>query len=301
MSAHPATQPTAPGRGRDSANILPAIGVSSLLMIAVSAAMVFVCTLALAFAFAASRTAEGWKTQISQSLTVRIDAALDAQPGLTEQALSVLASTPGVGEARVVSQDETRKLLEPWVSDAALLASLDVPAMIAVTPSAQPLDIESLALRLEGEVPGASLDDHGAWLAPLQAAARRAGALGMTVGAVALGALVAVILIATQAAVTSQRGIVQTLRLLGARDRFISRAFVTGMTARAVIGAALGVLVGALVLLALPSGQVAAGFFTAFRFMGLEWLAPLALLPLTGLLAYAAALAATHVVLRRID
>ena len=124
MSAHPPTPPTAPGRGRDSANILPAIGVSSLLMIAVSAAMVFVCTLALAFAFAASRTAEGWKTQISQSLTVRIDAALDAQPGLTEQALSVLASTPGVGEVRVISQDETRKLLEPWVSDAALLASL---------------------------------------------------------------------------------------------------------------------------------------------------------------------------------
>lgn len=282
--------------------IVPAIGLSSLLMVLASAAMVFLCTLALAFTFAASRASSDWTQQIARSLTIRIDGPPDRVDGLTEQALTVLRTTPGIGSAEVISQEETAGLLQEWIPNPDLLASFDLPRMIAATPSGDALDSEALALRLEGEVPGATLDDHAAWLAPLKAAADRASSLGFAIGATALFGLVAITLIAAQASMTSHRRIIETLRLLGAKDAFIARAFVTGMTIRALIGAAIGVVAGFVVLAIAPSGDGSGtGLFTTLGFEGAEWLAPVALVPLAGLLAFFATLVAARIILRRID
>ena len=284
------------------ARIVPALGLSSLLMVLASAAMVFLCTLALAFTFAAGRASADWTAQIERSLTIRIDGPADRIEALTEQALAVLRTTPGIGAADVISQEETAALLEPWIPDPDVLSTFDLPRMIAATPSGAGLDSEALALRLAGEVPGATLDDHAAWLAPLKSAAARASRLGAAIGATALFGLITITLIAAQASMTSHRRIIETLRLLGAKDAFIARAFVTGMTARALIGAAIGVLAGLLILALMPSSEGSGtGLFTTLGFRGAEWLAPLALVPLAGLLAFAATLVAARILLRRID
>lgn len=80
------------------------------------------------------------------------------------------------------------------------------------------------------------------------------------------------------------------LRLVGARDAYIARAFVRRYTLRALAGAGgVGTLLGMGAVAALPSADAAGGFLTGLGFRGgLHWLWPLAIPPLAALVAFAA-------------
>ena len=78
------------------------------------------------------------------------------------------------------------------------------------------------------------------------------------------------------------------LRLVGARDAFIVRAFVRRFTLRSTGGAALGTIVGAIAILGLPGADDTSGFLTGLRFQGAQWLWCLAIPPVAGLVAFVA-------------
>ncbi len=88
------------------------------------------------------------------------------------------------------------------------------------------------------------LDDHTRWRTPLIRAADRLRLLGLISIVLIAAATAAMITLAAQAALAANAQVIRVLRLVGARDTYIARAFVRRFTLRALTGSAAGALAG---------------------------------------------------------
>lgn len=260
--------------------------------------MAFLAVFALALALASGRLAARWGAELAQSATIRIIAPLDQRELQTDATLRILQTTRGVASARALSDAEQQALLAPWFGSALALDSLPVPRLIEVVETAEGIDAAGLRLRLAGEVPGAVLDDHSRWRAPLVQAASRLRLLGW-LSILLIGATVAaMITLAAQAALAANAQVINVLRLVGATDDYIAQAFIRRFTLRGLAGAAGGTLLGLLAIFAIPATGAAGAFLTGFSFEGFEWFWPALIPPLAAAVAFGATGAAARRMLR---
>ena len=102
------------------------------------------------------------------------------------------------------------------------------------------------------------------------------------------------ITLAANSALAANAQVIAVLRLVGARDEFIARAFVRRFTFRAFWGAALGMALGLAALLALPQAQAEGGFLTGLGLRGWHWIWPFVLPPVAAAVSFAATRAAAR-------
>lgn len=287
---------TAPRRRRGLPPIAPRAGAMGGLIAMVALATGFLAGLAGFAGLAAERAASGWTAALADAATVRAPDEATAAA-----ALGVLRTTPGIAAARPLDPAETAALLAPWLGAGTDLSALPVPRMVDVTLEGAGPDRAELLRRLEAEAPGAVWDEHRAWRAPLLSAAagvRGAAAAAMGFAALALAAMVGV---AAAATLWSGAGIVRTLRLIGAEDRFIVRAFERPFALRAGAGALAGAGAAAALAFAAPRIEGVGALGGAAETAAPIWLAaaPLAVGLVAALLALAATRLAAWLVLRR--
>ena len=281
--------------------VVPPSGAAAWLTVLSAGAMAFLAVFALALSLATGRLAERWAGALSQTATVRISAPAEQMATQTRLVLDILAVTPGVGAARALDAAETRALLAPWFGPDLPVESLPIPQLIEVTETGDGFDAEGLKLRLSAEVPGATLDDHQRWRRPLVAAAERLRSLGLLSLALIGGAMAAMVSLAAQAALAANGQVIRTLRLVGARDIYIARAFVRRFTLRALAGAAGGTVAGTIAVALLPAAEEAGGFLTGLGFAGTGWFWPLAIPPFAAIVAFWATRAAALRTLKEVQ
>lgn len=274
--------------------VVPPTGFTAWLTVFSAGAMAFLAVFALALSLATGRLAERWGDELARTATVRISAPEAQMAAQTAAALRVLETTTGVARARALDDAEQAALLEPWFGPDLPIDQLPVPRLIEVIETAEGFDADGLRLRLQAEVPGAVLDDHTRWRAPLVRAADRLRLLGWLSLVLIGGATAAMITLAANAALAANAQVIQVLRLVGARDSYIARAFVRRFTLRALGGAAIGMTLGCLAILALPSADAAGGFLTGLGFQGWHWLWPPVVPVLAALVAFFATRAAAR-------
>ncbi|MFN7002855.1 MAG: cell division protein FtsX [Roseinatronobacter sp.] len=278
--------------------VVPGRGQSVWLVTLSAAAMAFLAVFGLALAVASARLAATWSDALAQTATVRIAAPPEELDLQTTLVLEVLRTTPGIAEARVMDMTEQASLLEAWLGPDLPLDALPLPRLIELTETAEGPDRQGLRLRLAAEAPGAVYDDHTRWRRPLVQAATRLQSFVIVSLALIASVTAAIIALAASAALSSNRQVINVLRLVGARDRFIALAFVRRITRRALYGATSGTAVAMLALLALPQAGSAVPVLAGVGFSGWNWLLPLAVPPLTALIALAASMATAFNVLR---
>ncbi|MGO4908423.1 cell division protein FtsX [Pseudorhodobacter sp. W20_MBD10_FR17] len=268
--------------------VVPPSGHTAWLTSFTAATMTFLAVFALALSLASGRLADRWGDALARSATIRISASTGQMDAQTRAVLDVLATTPGVERARAMTDAEQRALLEPWFGPDLPLDALPIPRLIEITEDGTGYDSEGLRQRLSAEAPGAVLDDHTRWRKPLVMAAGRLRLLGL-MSILLIGAtMAAMITLAANAALAANSQVIRVLRLVGARDSYIARAFVRRFTLRTLGGSALGATLGVIGVAFLPSADVAGGFLTGLSFQGAGWLLPLALPPLAALVAFTA-------------
>jgi len=274
---------------------VPPTGFTARLTVLSAAAMAFLAVFALALSLATGRLADRWSSELAKTSTLRISAPAGQAGAQTAAALTVLETTPGVATARALSDDEQRALLAPWFGPDLPVETLPVPQLIEIFEDDTGFDATGLRARLQAEVPGAVLDDHTRWRAPLVEAASRLRLLGFVSMILIAGATAAMITLAANAALAANAQVIRVMRLVGAKDIYIARAFIRRFTLRALSGAALGTVTGTFAVLLLPRTDAAGGFLTGLGFQGWHWLWPL-IIPI---LASAVAFVATrHAALR---
>ena len=277
---------------------VPPTGYTARLTLFTSAAMAFLAVFALALSLATGRLANRWSAELAQTSTLRISAPVDQLAAQTRAALIVLETTPGVAQARPLTADEQRALLAPWFGPDLPVETLPIPQLIEIIEDSDGYDATGLRARLQAEVPGAVLDDHTRWREPLVAAAGRLRTLGLVAILLIAASTGAMITLAANAALAASAQVIRVMRLVGARDIYISRAFVRRFTLRALTGATVGMIAGILAVMLLPRTDVAGGFLTGLGFQGAHWLWPLVIPPLAAIVAFFATRAAALRTLR---
>ncbi len=268
--------------------VVPRTGQSARLTVATAGAMAFLAVFALALSVSSGRLADRWSDALARTSTIRLAAPPAELEAQTWAVLTVLEQTPGVDSARALTDDEQTALLEPWFGPDLPIGDLPIPRLIEIIETPEGFDSDGLRLRLAAEVPGAVLDDHTRWRRPLVAAAERLRLLGWISLALILGSTAAMITLAAQSALAANEQVIRVLRLVGARDTYIARAFVRRFTLRALLGAAVGVALGTIAVALLPSASEAGGFLTGLGFQGAGWAIPLLIPILAAITAFIA-------------
>ena len=271
---------------------VPPTGFTARLTLFTAGAMAFLAVFAMALSLATGRLADRWSAELARTSTLRLTAPVDQAAAQLRAAITVLETTPGVAAARPLSADEQRALLEPWFGAGLPVEDLPIPQLIEIIEEGGGYDSIGLRARLQAEVPGAVLDDHTRWREPLVKAANRLRTLGWLAIVLIAGSTAAMITLAAQAALAANAQVIRVMRLVGARDIYIAGAFVRRFTLRALMGAAIGTVVGMIAIWLLPSTDVAGGFLTGLGFQGVGWLAPLIIPPLAAAVAFFATRAA---------
>ena len=268
--------------------VVPPSGPTAWLTIFTAGAMTFLCVFALALSLASGGLATRWSEALAKTATIRLSAPAAQMQIQTDAILAALATTPGIADYRALDDAEIRALLEPWFGPGLPVEALPVPRLIQVVEADPPYDSEGLRQRLAAEAPGAVLDDHTRWRRPLAEAASRIRLLGVLSIALIGAAMAAMITLAARAALATNAEVIRVLRLVGAKDSYIARAFVRRFTLRSFAGAAVGAAAGLLGVAALPAADAAGGFLTGLGFSGTGWLWPFALPPLAAIVAFLA-------------
>lgn len=285
---------------KNADRVVPPSGFTAQLTLFAAAAMAFLAVFAMALSLASGRLAARWGDELARSSTIRIVAPLDQRSAQTEAALQILETTAGVAYARALDAAEQQALLAPWFGADLDLQALPVPQLIEVIEEDIGFDAAGLRLRLAAEVPGAILDDHSRWRAPLVAAANRLRLLGW-ISAVLLGASVAaMVTLAANAALAANAQVIAVLRLVGATDRYIAQAFIRRFTLRALGGALVGTVLAMMAVSLLPEASDTAGFLTGLGFQGWQWFLPFLIPLLCALVALVATGAAAQRALKRL-
>lgn len=254
VSTAEASKPTTiPGlTGRRAPPVLPTTGWTAWLTALSAGVMCLLAVLTLAASMAANRLASEWRSDLAGVATGRVSGPREGMTDRIRSVLDVLRTTPGIARVRVLSDQEQSDLIAPWLGQDATISDLPVPRLIDVSLDGNGPDVDALQARLDLTVDGASYDDHAAWRAPLAAAAGALERLALGATVIILLTAAGVVSFAARATLAANRRVIETIRLVGAEDRFIARSFVRRLARRAAIGGFTGALLACLLLAFLP-------------------------------------------------
>lgn len=270
----------------------------------------FVATLALAGVLLVNKAAAGWRSAVGTEFTVQLrpgSTGEDLEPQLAAVAAAAQA-TPGIRSARVLSVEETKELLKPWIGSGAMLDELPMPRLVALAiDPATPPDVDRLTAAITAAAPGAILDTHRQWQGEIVRLAALLQWLGNGIIVVILAASALLIASTARTAIDGTRQTIEVLYLAGASDGFILKTVESRLMGVALRAAAFG-LAAALALLLLlaladslgfdhrlPEALRTLGFgdvLTALGFLGRLALAPAAIVLVT--------VATAHLAIQRI-
>ncbi len=253
--------------------IVPPSGFTAVLTIASAAAMAFLAVFAIALHLATGELAARWEAELAGTATVRIPASENAEADAAA-VLTALSQTPGIVEARRLTDEEQLVLLAPWFGDGVPLDRLRLPVLIEVLETDAGPDVTGLSERISAEAPGAVYDNHSRWRVPLANAASRLRQLGAVSLLLIAGVTAVTIALAASSALAANGQVIDVLRIVGARDGWIAAAFTRRFTMRAFAGALGGTIIG-MIAVALVPGGVETGVLSGLGFDGLQWLWPL--------------------------
>ena len=232
--------------------IVPQQTVVGRSLIVVTAIMSFLACLALGTAWGVHKAARNWTIDAAREVTVQIKPVEGVEFNAElNKALTIINATRGIVSARAYSNDDVKRILEPWLGQGIDIAELPVPKLIAITlDPVAPADLAALSTKLTSEVTGASVDDHRVWQAQVRAVARWIEFGAFVVLGLMLATTTAIMVFATRGAMSTNRDIVEVLHLVGARKNFIAGQFERHFLLLAAKGGLIGGACAAAVFLA---------------------------------------------------
>jgi cell division transport system permease protein len=280
--------------------VVPSSGWAAAMTTLTALAIAFLAVLTLAAGLAANRLAESWRTDLAGSATIRIPGPKDQLEAQITAVLVVLGTTPGIGDAHLLTDTEHEALLRPWLGAGDWLADLPVPRLIALDLEGPGPDAAALQGRLDAAAPGAVYDSHAVWREPLVRAATALQRLTwVATGLVALAAA-ALVALAARATLAGNAEVVRVIRLIGGEDSFIESAFVRRLTARAALGGLAGALLGCGALALMPELAPGTSLAVSLGPGGAGWAALAIGVPAaTGVIAWATARHSVRLLLRQ--
>lgn len=270
----------------------------------VIAIMMFLSVLAAAAGLALGSAARGLSADLAGRITVQF---AEANPVVRETGKRAILSELGrLGVVRAiepVSEERLAALLDPWLGAESRDADLPMPALIDVElRRATPADVEGVRRAVQRVAPGARVDEHARWLAPLSNLLQSLKWLSAALVLLMTAATSATVVLAARAALNTHKAVIEVMHLLGSTDVQVAGLFQRRIALDALFGGMAGLVAAFIILLVIGTRIEAIGSdFLGSAGLGWgDWLIILSL-PLFGtLLATLAARLTVLFALRRI-
>ena len=248
----------------DHLQVVPNTGFTKWLTTFTAGAMSFLAVVGLAFSLICSDLSNEWGESLKNS-SLRLSAPTDLLEKQTNMALAILEQTSGVESARLVGIGAKKKLLEPWLGVDFPLEAIAMPALIEIHETEAGVDYEGLRLRLSAELPSAILDNHAEWRRPIEVVSKLVSQLGMFTVILIMLSSIAMVTMASNAALSANVKVLRVLRLVGAFDTFIVTSFVRIFTLRIFLGSLTGTVCAGIVLFLIPTFSENLGILDVVR------------------------------------
>jgi cell division transport system permease protein len=231
--------------------IVPPRTVARRALLALVAIMSFLACLAVASVTVVIDRADGWQRQIADEVTIQIKPTEGADmEASVARAVDLAMQVPGVRAANPLSQADAAALLEPWLGANFDAEELPIPRIVAVRVD-KDTDLAALAEKVRADVPGAVLDDHGAWLQRLSSMANVMTVLGLVILALVFSATALCVVFATRGAMAGSHNVIEVLHFVGAEDSYVAREFQRHFLFLGLKGAGLGCAIAVAIFLGL--------------------------------------------------
>lgn len=214
-------------RDRKLHSIVPRGSIASSALMFVIMIMAFLASLTLGAVVLVNDTARGWQNDIAREVTIQLRPVegVDLDDALIT-VRQIAGSFAGVTAVSVIGDEAMGRLLEPWLGSGLDLEELPVPRLVSVSVDENnPPDFVRLAAKLREAVPGASLDDHRAWIGRLTTMARATVAIGIVIFSLMIIATLMMVVFATRGAMAGNRHIIEVLHFVGAEQGYIAGQF----------------------------------------------------------------------------
>lgn len=238
--------------------------------------MVYLAIMAFAGLLVLNETADRWDKGVGNTLTVQIEPAARKEDDTKRlsAALLLLRRTEGVARADALPEADVMNLLEPWLGASSGMAGLPMPRLIDVTlQDGATVTAEDLRQRLDGAVPGVTIDDHRVWLDRLISLISTIQLTGLAVIAMILSATVGTVIFTTRTGLAIHQEAIEVLHLIGAHDSYIAKQFAGRAMALGLKGGVLGLVLAVPTLLGIGylSRQMEEGLLPAFSLSPVQW------------------------------
>lgn len=208
---------------QDQFSLLPDREGASVSLPPVVMVMVFLASLALVGALAIDRTLDRARADLAGAVTLEL--APETESGEIESLIARLNEVPGVELARLLSEQELQRLVEPWLGDR-LPADLALPRMIDVRLTARATRAPEETLEhIRAKAPALRIEDHRLQLLETVRAARWLQRLAYSAALLVALATALVIVFATRAAIQAHFDVIALVHQIGASDRWVARRF----------------------------------------------------------------------------
>ena len=217
----------------------------------VMAIMLFLTLLAAAAAISLGNAASQGSDTLGSEATVQLlDPDPAARAAQQRSVAETLRQTPGVAAVTVVPETESRKLIEPWLGDAANDADIPVPALIDVRFDRPPTaaTLKQVQQRLRRVSQTARIDSHASWMAPFVALMQSLFLLTLGVMLLLLLATAATVVLSVRGALNTHRTTIEIMHMMGSTDLQAARLFQRRVALDALFGGMIGLLAAVLVL-----------------------------------------------------
>lgn len=223
-------------------NIIPRQSIAGRSLVLVIAIMTFLASLTIGATNVINKTANGWQSDISREVTIQIKPSDKGEMDTAIRDASRIAlSYDGVTKVVVLDDDAIARLLEPWLGSGLELTELPVPGLLTVSLDGDQLpDFVSMRMELEQSVPGATLDDHRAWVDRLTNMAWTMVMIGIIIFLLVMGATILIVVFTTRGAMVGNQEIIEVLHFVGADSAYIAKQFQRHFLALGLSGASAG-------------------------------------------------------------
>ena len=222
----------------------------------VMAIMLFLTLLAAAAAISLGNAATQGNDTLAREATVQLlDPDPTARAAQQRSVAAILKRTPGVANATIVPEADSRKLIEPWLGDAANDADIPVPALIDVRFDSPPsaATLKQIQQRVRSASSTARIDSHASWMAPFVALMQTLFLLTLGVVLLLLLATAATVVLSVRGALNTHRTTIEIMHMMGSTDLQAARLFQRRVALDALFGGMVGLLAAILVLWLLGS------------------------------------------------
>jgi len=212
---------------RNTSPIVPRGSIAGRALIAVVAIMTFLASMTTGAVLLVRASASEWQSDVASELTIQVRPSPGRDLERDTRAVADAArAQPGIAEVRPFTKDESAKLLEPWLGTGLSLDDLPVPRVVVarVVPGTAP-DFAALRASITQAAPGASVDDHRAWIERMRSMTGAIVLAGTGILILVIIATVISVSFATRGAMAANRPIVEVLHFVGAQDRYIANHF----------------------------------------------------------------------------